>query len=371
MSEDLKYYLKELGPIYGYLPYLRSNKVKQVNTQHNQEMKVFFLHFNKKKEHRDYTILPPQSTYTFPKIEGPGCISTIWSTIGPSVGHWYNLGMWILDLLDYDKLASLQEAWIKIYFDDEKTPSVCAPYGMFFGGTAFGEYTHFHAKFFETASGGYVCLFPMPFAESCRIEIVNTSKKYIAPLYGAITYNTLEKVDENIGYFHAKYRQDRYPKQGEPYILFQGTGKGQFLGSNVSIRGNKRLRKPLVEPGFFYLEGDCNMYVDNEETPSLSYTATEDYFQGGWYFNQGKFCTPTHGVTLRNSAWKSFFPFGRCKISMYRFHYPDAIAFNTACKVTLNHGEWNQVDAHYQSVAYWYQIEPHNDFFENNGGKSE
>ena len=371
MSEGKNYYLEELGPIYGYLPYFRSNKVKQVNTQNNESLKVFFLDLNKKKEHRDYTVIPPHSTYTFPEIEGPACISTIWSTIGPSVGHWYSLGAWLLDLLVfYDKFSSLRDVWIKIYFDGEKTPSINAPYGMFFGGNGFSEYRHFNSKFIGTTSGGYVCLFPMPFAESCRVEMVNTGKKYIAPLYGAITYNTMEKIDDNVGYFHAKYRQDRHPKTGEPYIIFQGTGKGQFIGSTVSIQGNKWLRKPLAEPGFLYLEGDVNIYTDSE-TPALSYTATEDYGMGGWYFNQGVFHTPTHGVTLRSSTWKSFFPFGRCKIALYRFHYPDTIAFNEYCRVLMNHGEWNEVDASYQSVAYWYQQEPHDAFFDTNGGNSE
>lgn len=372
MSEEGNFYLKELGPTYGYLPYFRSNKVKQVNTQNNEELNVFFLKLNKKKEHRDFTVIPPKSTYQFPEIKGPACISTFWSTIGPSVGHWYSMGSWLLDLLIfYDKFSSLRDVWVKIYFDGEKTPSVNAPYGMFFGGNGFSEYRHFNSKFCGTTSGGYVSFWPMPFAESCRVEMVNTGKKYIAPLYGAITYNMMDKIDENIGFFHAKYRQDRHPKEGEPYTIFQGTGKGQFIGSTVSIKGNKLLRKPLAEPGFFYLEGDCNMYIDGDENPALPYTATEDYFMGGWYFNKGCFHTPTHGVTLRSSSWKDFFPFGRCKISMYRFHYPDAVAFNKSCRVTLAHGEWNQVDAQYQSVAYWYQREPHDDFFEHDGGDRE
>jgi len=372
MSSEQNYYIKELGPIYGYLPYFRSNAVRQVTTQNNDEKKVFFLTVNKKKEHRDFTIIEPHSTYTFPEIKGPACISTIWNTIGPSIGHWYSLSSWLLDLLVfYDKFSSLRDIWVKIYFDDESSPSVCAPYGMFFGGNNYCEYTHYYSKFLGMTSGGYVCLFPMPFAKSCRIEMVNTSKKYILPFYGAITYNTLENVDANVGYFHAKYRQEKHPEAGKPYIIFQGTGKGQYVGCNVNIQGNKRLRKPIIEPGFFFLEGDCNIYVDGEKTPSLSYTGTEDLFHGGWYFTKGKFCTPTHGVTLKSGRLKDFLPFGRCKIAMYRFHYPDAIAFNKQCQIALNHGEWNQVDAHYQSVAYWYQREPHDNFFDETGGKLE
>lgn len=369
MIGEQDFYLKELGPIHGYLPFFRSNKVRQVTTQNTEAAKVFSLDLNKDREHRDFVVIPPNSKYIFPEIKGPASISTIWSTIGPSIGRWYSLGLWLLDLLIfYDKFSSLRDAWVNIYFDNEETPSVCAPYGMFFGGNNYCEYTHYHSKFLGQTSGGYVCLFPMPFMESCRVEILNTGKKYIAPFYGAITYNELSKIGEDVGYFHARYRQEKHPMIGKPYIIFQGTGKGQYIGCNVNIKGNKKLRKPLVEPGFFFLEGDCNVYVDGEEQPSLSYTGTEDYFMGGWYFTKGKFCTATHGVTLKSSKWKDFFPFGSCKIAMYRFHYPDSISFDRTCRVALNHGEWNQVDAHYQSVAYWYQREPHDDFFKNNGG---
>ncbi len=371
MSLEPKYFIKELGPIYGYLPYFRSNKVKQITTQNNESHKIFSLKYNEKKEHRDFTILHPNSTYKFPEIKGPACISTIWSTIGPSIGHWYSFALWALDLLAfYDKLDSLKHVWVKIYFDGEKTPSVCAPYGMFFGGNNFAEYTHFHSKFLGMTSGGYFCLFPMPFEESCRVEIVNTGKKYILPFYTAITYNELEKVDENVGYFHAKYRQEEHTLEGEPYTIFQGTGRGQYVGCNVSIKGHKLFRIPLFQPAFFFLEGDCNIYVDGEESPSLSYTGTEDYFMGGWYFTKGKFHTPTHGVTYMSNKWIDWSPIGRGKIAMYRFHYPDAIAFEKNCRVALNHGELNQVDAHYQSIAYWYQREPHDDFFEKNGGEA-
>ncbi|NVM53641.1 MAG: DUF2961 domain-containing protein [Candidatus Helarchaeota archaeon] len=369
MSSEPNYYIKELGPIYGYLPYFRSNKVKQVTTQNNAEYKIFGLNRNKKKGHRDSIVIAPHSSYVFPELKGPACISTIWNTISPSIGHAYNMGLWTLDLLVfYDKLASLGEVWIKIYFDGEKTPSVSAPYGMFFGGNNYNQYTHYQSKFLGMTSGGYYCLFPMPFSESCRVEIENTGKRYIPAFFGAITYNTLEKVDETIGYFHAKYRQEVHPKEGEPYVIFQGTGKGQYVGCNVNIRGHKRVRFPILQPTFGFLEGDCNIYVDGEETPSLSYTGTEDYFMGGWYFTKGKFCTPTHGVTLKSNKWIDWMPIGRGKIAMYRFHYPDAISFDKSCRVALNHGELNQIDAYYQSVAYWYQREPHDEFFDKNGG---
>ncbi|HUX98344.1 MAG TPA: DUF2961 domain-containing protein, partial [Candidatus Deferrimicrobium sp.] len=69
----------------------------------------------------------------------------------------------------------------------------------------------------------------------------------------------------------------------------------------------------------------------------------------------------THGLTLRSNRNAII---QKAKSCQYRFHFPDAINFQKSIKVTINHGEWNQVPTIHQSVAYWYQREPHDEFFE-------
>lgn len=252
---------------------------------------------------------------------------------------------------------------MKIYFDNEPTPSVYAPIGSFFG-PGFGEYRHYHSQYLGMTSGGYVCTFPMPFAESCRIVIENTNPtKFLNNFYGAITYNLLETVEDDVGYFHARCRREEHPKEGEPYTILQATGPGHYLGCNLSMKAYKR-GSPLKT--FFFLEGDCNMYIDGDEKPTISYTATEDYFQSGWYFIKGTFCTPTHGCIIRSGFLSSFF--SKVRVSAYRFHLPDPIYFQKSIRVAINHGEWNQVDADYRSTVFWYQREPHDAFFDKTTG---
>jgi len=41
----------------------------------------------------------------------------------------------------------------------------------------------------------------------------------------------------------------------------------------------------------------------------------------------------------------------------------DPIPFRESLTVTTPHGEWNEVEADYSSVAYWYQLEPHISFY--------
>ncbi len=347
------FFLKELGPDYGNIPILRdAGTVKQVTTQEERNGR-----------HWDFVQIPGGESWSFPEIKGPACISTIWITLSPQrAKSWKNAwatGNFLLDFIEYERLTCLREIWIKIFFDGETSPSVCAPIGNFFGGS-FGEYRHYQSQFLVMTSGGYVCTFPMPFAKSCRIVIENTNpKKFLNNFYGAVTYNLLEEVEDDVGYFHARYRRQQHTKIGEPYTLFQATGQGHYMGCSMSMKANKG-RKPIFS--FLFLEGDCNMYIDDAKEPALSYTGTEDYFQSAWYFIKGNYSAPTHGCIYRSSFLGSLFY--KSRVLVYRYHYPDSISFQKNLKILLNHGEKNEIDADYQSVAYWYQLEPHDQFFD-------
>ena len=66
-----------------------------------------------------YVVIKPAQTFTLAEIKGPGAIQHIWMT--PQAN-------WRLQIL-------------RIYWDDEKTPSVECPVGDFFG-QGFGTYAH-------------------------------------------------------------------------------------------------------------------------------------------------------------------------------------------------------------------------------------
>jgi hypothetical protein len=339
--------LRHLGYEYGSLPILQKTIVKQITTQNNL-----------KGEHRDFVQLKPNASYIFPEIQGPAVICNMWFTIAPFLrkGKLGKLkSLW--RALRYNKVDSLGEVFIKIYFDDEPSPSIKAPFGDFFG-CNFGEYRHSHSKYIGMTGGGYVCTFAMPFQHKCRIEVENTNaENIITHFYGAITYTVLPAWDENLGYFHARYRKEE-TKEGVPYTILEATGRGHYIGCTMSAINTKRFKQFL---NLFYLEGDCNIYVDGEAQPSLSYTGSEDYYMSGWYYVKGPFYAPTHGLTLRSNRNAII---QKAKSCQYRFHFPDAINFHKSIKVNINHGEWNQVPTIHQSVAYWYQHPPHDQFFD-------
>jgi hypothetical protein len=99
----------------------------------------------------------------------------------------------------------------------------------------------------------------------------------------------------------------------------------------------------------WFLEGDEVFVVDGEFRGQG--TGTEDYFNAGWYFDQGVFAGAFHGLVVKDEE--------RGRIAAYRWHVPDPVPFRSSIAVMLEHGHANQELADYATVAYWYQTEPH------------
>ncbi len=266
-------------------------------------------------------------TATIAYIKGPGIITRIWVTIDSRDPYF------------------LRKILIKMYWDDEKEPSVEAPIGDFFG-TGF-KYQQYVSSFTGMTSGGYYCYFPMPFQKSAKIEIVNQTNLEVYAFYYQIQYQKLSsRLADDVAYFHAWWHRDLRTKSKENYLVLDAEGEGQFVGVNMSMQSyNGQL---------WYLEGDEMVYVDGEEKPSLNGTGTEDFFTSGWYFNHGEFFAPYHGLIIKDDS--------AARIAAYRFMVGDQIPFAKSLKFTIEHGAENSEIADYSSTAYWYQKEPHRKF---------
>ncbi len=123
-----------------------------------------------------------------------------------------------------------------------------------------------------------------------------------------------------------------------------------------------RLRPPYLL--FPYLEGNLKVYVDDEvagtgpavvEKPigaprgpqSIEWTGVEDYFLAGWYYKKGPFAAPYHGCPVRSLLTGV--------VSQYRFHEHDPYPWERRVRVTLTHGEFDQVDCRMESLAFYYK----------------
>ncbi len=229
--------------------------------------------------------------------------------------------------------------WLCADWDDTITNAVRAPVGLFFC-TPFGvQDVHTLLVGCLTNTMESYCYAPMPFASHGLVWLTNTSAQTFSNLWCETRWSDLPDNPGALGWFHATYHSAEMVSDPGDYVFLDVQGCGALIGVSHWMRG----------PTFRgYLEGDERIYVDGARAPRVQGTGTEDYYNGGWYFNGGCFAVPSHGnshhVALADEDWTS----------CYRWHLADRIPFRSALRATMEHGWENNIDVTYASVAFWY-----------------
>lgn len=269
-------------------------------------------------------------------IEGPGAIQHIWMT--PT-------GVW-------------RHTILRIYWDDQETPSVECPVGDFFASAYQGHFAQVSSLAVCVNPGSaFNCYWEMPFRKRCRITMENLSHED-ARLYYQIDY-TLTQVPEDCAYFHAQFRRVNPLPYKNVYTILDGVkGKGQYVGTYMAWGVNN---------SGWWGEGEIKFYLDGDsEFPTICGTGTEDYFCGSYNFDvKGRyteFTTPYSGLPLvirPDGLYES-----QQRFSLYRWHIVDPIRFESDLRVTIQALGWRK-DGRYlplqddiSSVAFWYQTLP-------------
>ncbi len=226
-------------------------------------------------------------------------------------------------------------------WDGNATPAIDVPIGGFFGSN-IGPST---VKAFPVGlvEDRMYCWLPMPFAAGAELQLVNNSALALEGLEYAVRYTPGSAgAMAGLGRLHGTFNGEYPCTLGEDYTILDVTGAGHLVGVVQCSAGD----------GLYYLEGDERIYVDGSRTPQLYGTGTEDFYNGGWYFNRGRFTLPTHGnPTMGGSPIAT---------DMYRYFVSDLIPFTTSLEVGIEHGGDNDTTTtDIWSVALYYmQDEP-------------
>ncbi len=309
---------------------------------------------------RDWWPIEPGEAKTLADLSGPGLITHLWMTSGAKEG----------------RSAWTRRVRLRIYWDGQETPSVDAPIGDFFGcghglvrrwQSIAMDMTGNEMPEFQTTA--FNCWLPMPFQKSARVELLNDGDG-INVIYFYVDYEEYDPgvLPADSLYFHAHFRRecptdgwkDKFtPNHGDPvdstsnldgsgnYVLLETTGRGHYIGCNVSIHN---------QTGSWWGEGDDMIFIDGDAQPTINGTGTEDYF-GHAYGMQPIPNGLYHGVSVfapddpKGDLWRG-------KTTCYRWHIPDPIVFQKSIKVTIEHGHANARSDDWSSVAYWYQTLP-------------
>jgi hypothetical protein len=296
----------------------------------------------------DFRQIDPTGTLTLLDANGPGLLTHIWITVAsPEAYH-------------------LKKLVLRIYWDQETTPSVEAPLGDFFG-LGLGEYHRWESELLSVGSDKALnSFFPMPFQKRARITVSNEGQQKVEAFYFNLDYRAYQKpLPPETLYFHAQFRQAQpnhgwtsdWKSNGDPrvdgkanldgkenYVWLDANGRGHFVGVTMSVLQNQ---------DGWWGEGDDMFFVDGESRPSINGTGSEDYFLGAWDFGGHPFSYRLYGAPVVGEERAG------SKSSVYRFHFDSPISFTKSLHATIEHGHANHRSDNYYSVAYWYQTEPH------------
>ena len=288
-------------------------------------------------------VVPAGTTYTVADIEGPGAIQSFW--IGGSLGR---------------------HILLRFYWDGQERPSVEAPITDFFAffwpdqnqDSSTGRFPTLQSlPVLVAPNRGYNCFWEMPFRQRCRITVENRSDQD-AIVYYQVNY-ALTEVPEDAAYFHAQYRQAR-PVEGGVYTLLDGVqGRGHYVGTALGVGINGH--------GGWWGEGEIKFYLDGDGAyPTICGTGTEDYFGGAYELMAGGGYNPYSAPYM--GMYHVIAPDGRYnsqqRFSLYRWHIPDPIRFESDLKVTIQDLGWRGDRTYlprkddFFSMAYWYQTLP-------------
>ena len=293
--------------------------------------------------------IPSKTTFTMAEINGSGAIQHMWLT--PAGIKW-------------------RYAILRIYWDDEKEPSVEAPLGDFFC-MGWNQYASVNSMAVCVNPGSaFNCYWVMPFRKKARITIENLADEEFR-LYYQIDY-VETTVPDDAAYFHAQFRRVNPLPYKDVYTLVDGIkGKGHYVGTYIAWG---------VHNNGWWGEGEIKFYIDGDKDfPTICGTGTEDYFCGSYDFDVRKknsagvdqveyqeFNTPYVGLpqVIRGDGHYQVMQ----RFGMYRWHIPDLIRFEKDLKVTIQALGWRG-DGRYlplqddiSSVVFWYQTEPHGAF---------
>jgi D-arabinan exo alpha-(1,3)/(1,5)-arabinofuranosidase (non-reducing end) len=275
----------------------------------------------------------PGETLVMADLSGAGMITHIWVTVANNEFGWPRL------------------LRLRVYYDGHKTPSVDAPLGDFFG-VSHGSERDLNSIMIHDSSLGRArnSYWPMPYRKSCRITVTNEGERIVPMFYYHVDYRKYPTLPPNLGYFHAYYRQERPARAGHNYEFLNVRGTGHYVGTVMGV-----IQTQLS----WFGEGDDLFYIDGAKQPQIYGTGSEDYFNDAWGLRDSD--GPWTGTPMAEGERLG------SRLSAYRWHIPDPIAFRTSLWAGIEHAGWTANEDgsvrsafeerpdYFYSVAFWYQ----------------
>lgn len=236
-----------------------------------------------------------------------------------------------------DRDALLREVRVGVKYGQAAAESVWAPLGDLCG----MPWRRVRAKslYFGMEGQELFCAFPMPYSGGMELRLDFGRFKDVPVRVRAVVEPMPRGGAKSLGRFHAAWKRTGLKEVGSPHPILHVRGEGKYVGCLLSVC--------TLDGSYWALEGDESIRKDAETVPGWLGTGLEDYFNGGWYY-QNPMAAPTHGLFAKE-------PF---RTVQYRVHAMDPSAFARSFDMEFERGPDNASHAFFESVAWYYLRAP-------------
>ncbi len=281
---------------------------------------------------------------TATSIPAGGCLA--FSLSGPGLIRQMNVRM---DDANDPELYGLQ---LRVYYDDAAAPAIDVSVANFFGaGKGRAAYKSIPIGTEPTdPNEGFYCYWPMPFRQSMRVELCNTTDEPINVDAVKVEYEP-GAIDNDMCYLHAQSNTS-IKQYGQIYhTILSTTGCGHYVGDMLYVKQDVN--------SFSMLEGDDVITVDG--TTTLNGTGLEDAYNGGAYYNwvavqpdepEGEY--PSSATRPLNGILYVHREEVMARADQYRWRIADCVPFLQSIEVNIEN-KYAIVGSEWTSVAFWYQ----------------
>ncbi|MEO7431036.1 MAG: DUF2961 domain-containing protein [Dokdonella sp.] len=174
----------------------------------------------------------------------------------------------------------------------------------------------------EDAGGWLYAWIPMPFAHAVDVSLVAAADlPATIPVASALSFDT-QPVSDDVGRYAATL-SDTCVDAGR-IALASADGAGKVIGVSARYDANGSGTRG-------YLEGDELASIDGAIAPAWIGTGVEDFYNGGFYFDQGSWTAALSGATETD-------PDGQGTTAVYRWMLTDPLVYSNGLRLDQEAG---------------------------------